>query len=1190
MRISGAPYENKRGAEGAFDIVMPAWLGAIGLSVAIGIAYFIAARLGLALRAKPGTVAVFWPAAGIGIGALIALGPKARWPVAAAITIATVTSKLLITGNLLLGVTFGLVCAGQTLLTAWLIERWFGRGFRLEDVSQVLGFLLASAAGAAVAAIGATVAVSLAQSTASPLDVWRPWFAACLLGTITVAPLLIGLGDFVRALPPRRELIEGAAGLVALTALSVLLISLPQGPWATALPVALVFPVLLCVAVRCRPVFAAAAAFIVTLSVIWSTTFSIGYFGDASLPLADRVLAGQTLVLAAALMLLILAALFAERRRNECILKFSNERLQMSNERLQLALGGAKLGTFSLDLDTGLLECDARTGYMHGHISPPRTIKEGRSFVHPDDRANLNTAFAEAECSNGVWSAEYRVLHPQGHRHAGEVRWVAFDGSIKRNSEGRPVRMLGVTRDITDSKRAEQVIAERNAQLALAAKFTLVGTFTFDVASEEMQVSPGYAAIHDLPEGTENISRKDWRAGVHPEDLLRVEARFKQVLAERRREHYCEYRIVRSGGEIRWIDSRSFIAYDHSGAARLVGANIDITQRKQTEAILEEKEASLADALGAGQVIAFEWDARTGQSRRSHNAALILGAATAEGDNAHRNDFLRLVHPADQDTFKNHIRDLCAGNPSYAISFRFCCPDGRQVWLEETARGEFDAAGKLLRIKGLTRDITERKLAEEKLHKSECELRELLGGLPAAIYVADAAGRITYCNQAAVDLWGVKPTLGHDKWQDLARFYHSDGRPMRVEDCPTEIALKRGRTVRNQEAILERLDGTRIPIMPYPTPLFDGAGAIIGVVNMTVDISERKQAELALDERNVQLALAGRVARVGSYAYDLGTDMMQISEGYAALHGLPEGTAETKRSEWRARAHPEDLARVEEMRNQAFSKRISEYAIEYRIISPEHEVRWIESRSFIAYQADGSPRRVVGINIDVTQRRHAEDHQRAMNAELDHRVKNVLATVRAIIAQTREASRSHIDFVTALDQRIMSLARTHELLSQSNWAGVSLTEIVRREFAPYATDNVEIGGPNVTLTAEAAQAVATVIHELTTNAAKYGAFSNASGRVLLRWGWMRNGSHGRLAINWRETGGPPILTTNRASYGTSIIRELIPFELGGTVDLTLAGDGVHCRLEIPREWISTGGPASEEAHGLDQRKLSFANN
>ena len=248
--------------------------------MAIGVAYFLAARLGLALRAKPGGVAVFWPAAGIAIGALIALGPSARLPVAAAVAVATITSKLIITGNPWLGVMFGLVCAGQTLLTAWLIERWFGDAFKLEDVPQVLGFLVASAAGAGMAAFGAVAAVNLVQSTASPLDVWRLWFASCLLGTVTVAPLLIGLGEAVRELPPRRELIEGAAGLVTLVVLSVVLISLPQGPWATALPVALVFPLLLWVAVRCRPVFAAAATFVVALAVIWSTTFDVGHFGD----------------------------------------------------------------------------------------------------------------------------------------------------------------------------------------------------------------------------------------------------------------------------------------------------------------------------------------------------------------------------------------------------------------------------------------------------------------------------------------------------------------------------------------------------------------------------------------------------------------------------------------------------------------------------------------------------------------------------------------------------------------------------------------------------------------------------------------------------------------------------------------------------------------------------------------------
>ena len=124
-----------------------------------------------------------------------------------------------------------------------------------------------------------------------------------------------------------------------------------------------------------------------------------------------------------------------------------------------------------------------------------------------------------------------------------------------------------------------------------------------------------------------------------------------------------------------------------------------------------------------------------------------------------------------------------------------------------------------MRIKGLTRDITERKQAEERLQRSERGFRELLEALPAAIYVTDAAGRITYYNQGAADLWGAIPKPSADKWNDLSRYYHDDGTPMRVEECPTEIALKQGRMVRNVEAILERPDGTRIPIMPYPTPL-----------------------------------------------------------------------------------------------------------------------------------------------------------------------------------------------------------------------------------------------------------------------------------------------------------------------------------------------------------------------------------
>jgi PAS domain S-box-containing protein len=344
-------------------------------------------------------------------------------------------------------------------------------------------------------------------------------------------------------------------------------------------------------------------------------------------------------------------------------------------------------------------------------------------------------------------------------------------------------------------------------------------------------------------------------------------------------------------------------------------------------------------------------------------------------------------------------------------------------------------------------------------------------------------------------------------------------------------------------------------------------------VRLAADIIERHKAEDALREseehlreRDAQLTLAGRAALVGSYTYDVNKGTSQVSEGYAAIHGLPEGTTETPISEWRARVHPDDLAKAEGVRDQAFAERHKEDKTEYRIVLPTGEVRWIERRGSISYGEDGRPQRGVGINIDVTERKRTEQHQRTLNAELDHRVKNVLATVSAIITQTQEASSSRAEFVTGLNSRINSLARTHELLSESSWRGASLSEIGRRETAPYTRGNIEAGGPSVTLKAGATQAVATVLHELTTNAAKYGALSNRSGGVSVQWRWLQNGSHDRLIIEWQETGGPPVLAHSQSGYGTSIIRELIPFELGGAAELSFVSEGTRCRLEIPGEW------------------------
>ena len=900
--MEGTPGDNRHVPFG----VGTGWIPTLGLAVVVAIAYFLAARLGLALRAQPG-VAVFWPAAGIAVGTLIAWGPSGRLPVAGAAMVATALSNLMTGRNAWLAVAFGLVNVGQCLLTAWLIERAFGSTFKLGNVLQVLGLLVASAIGAAAAAACAAAAVSLVEPAAPMLNVWRLWFASCLLGIVTVAPLPIGLGEAVRDPPPRRELIEGTLGLATLTAVTLFAISLPQGLWATALPVALVFPLLLWVVVRCRPVFAAAAAFVVALAVVWSTTFNMGHFGDASVPLADRILAAQTVVLVGALLAFVLAALFAERRQSEAALK-------QSTERLQLALDGAALGTFNVEIATGRLECDVRAASIHGHASLPLTLKEGRRFILPDDLVRVDAGFAEALRAGGVWKAEYRVVHPPDHTHAGEVRWIALDGSIVRNSPGTPVRWLGVTHDITERKETELALAERDAQLALAGKTALVGSYALDVNSGRVQVSPGCAVIHGFPEGTGEIQRDDWRAGVQPDDLARYDRLLSQAFAERQSEYHVEYRILRSGGEVRWIEARAFILYDDDGRGeRVVGINIDVTERKKAEAALEESDA--------------------------------------------------------------RYRALYHDNPSMYFTV--------------------DALGTVLSV-------------------NEFGARQL-GYAPAEL-----VGR------------------------SVLQLIHEEDR---------EVARQR-------------------------------------------------------------LASCGE--------------------------------------------NPETIARAE-----------------LRKVRRDGSILWVREVARAVREPGGQTVLLI-VCEDITDLKWSEEQQNLLIAELDHRVKNTLANVAVVARRTGERRGSTADFIQALDHRLQSMAEAHALLSRSRWQGVSLADLVGRELAPYATaGNTVVEGPYVGLTAAATQAMAMVLHELGTNAAKYGALSTPQGRVLVRWGWRSNGgAPATLALEWHEQGGPAVTVPAQAGYGTSVIRDLIPYELGGTVELEFAPDGVRCAVVIPSEQARLRDPVA----------------
>jgi len=1254
------------------------------------------------LLAKPSDVAVFWPASGIAAGILVAAGRRAGVALVMGVVIGTIVANLMNDRNLSTSIVKGFCNAGEAVVVAWLLERWCGRPFTFGDLRRVAGLLAAASLATAASAIGGAATMTLFQTTASFWDVWRTWFLSDGIGIVVVAPLVIALGEVWREQPSRSEVIEAAGALTLLTLVSFYVVTHPAGSWLSFTPGAVVLPILLWLTARCPPAFPIAGAFIASIVVICATTFGIGRFGDTSVPIMERVRGAQVAVTMLTIYTLVLIALFAERRRSESELK-------QSNNRLQLALDSAELGTWSLHLDTGRFENDARDRRIHGHEPEAlaQTLAKMRSQVHPDDLSNLDAVFVGLGRSGGSCRTEYRLAPLADQERTGRERWVAMQGTVVRSAGGLPMQLLGVTCDITERKHAEQALAERELQLALAGRAALVGTYAYDIDSEILQVSEGYAAIHGYPEGTTRIARSQWLACVHPDDVEWLERRRCQVFRERQAEYIVEFRITCAGRRVRWIEARSFVSYDSDGhPQRMVGVNIDITDRKQAEQALAERNAQLDLAGQIARIGSFTYDHATQKLQLSLGFATIYGLPKTTLEIS-REDWRALVHPDDLPQLDAQARRALAnGETELVLEFRIL-RHSEVRWIESRMLISYDGRGKPVRRIGAQIDVTERKRAEQALAERNTQLElasqtarvgslaidlstalvhlspgcAMILGLPESTFETsrDNARNLVHPHDlaqldAARDQAFLKKQRefvaqfrilrandGEVRWIEARSliFYDQRDQPMRLiaviidftERKRTEALLSEskalladamaaghvmafdwnavtGLTQRSDNAadvlgsdqdeltgsprniflshihpddrtnLRKRIralrpgnpsyaltfryirpDGTLVWLEEAGRGEFDATGELLRVKGLTRDITDRKRAEDALAERKAQLALAGRAGRVGSYAYDVEKGLMQISEGYAAIHGLPAGTTETTLCEWRSRVHPDDLRRVEVFRDQMFANRQKEYNIEYRIVRSDGEMRWVERRSSVSYDGDGRPTRVVGVSIDVTERKRAEDRQRILVAELDHRVKNALATVSSVISHTAVGSRSVADFVATIDGRIRSMATTQDLLRSGQWDGISLTELIRYELAPYATrQNTKINGPEVVLRPEAGHAMAMVVHELATNAAKYGALSTKQGSVSIRWEQRLNGHPLRLVLEWQEVGGPPVVDPDKDSFGMSTIRDIIPYEFGGKVDLTFALEGVRCRVELPADWLRTDESFQRPSH------------
>jgi len=426
----------------------------IGVTAAVSVAYFLAARLSLFLVNQPDGVAIFWPAAGISSGALIALGRPAWLPVAVGIIIGNGAAALTDDRTLMAALAYSLCNVIEALLVAFLVERTFGSRFSLDTLHRVLGFLLIAVFATGVSSVAATLPFKLLHSPDVPaVLIWENWFASDVIGIIAVAPLLIGVADLIRVPPSGREVFEGSIALLAtVLATAGAMFILPQRLWDSDVLIALLFPFILWIASRCQPAFASIAAFIISLIVMALVAFKFGHFGLAS-P-SSNILVAQFSILGVTVCALVLAALFAERRQHDAL-------VTESEARLQEALAVGSVIAFDWDVTTGSVRTSHNTSQIIG-LEPPHVF-DGNSFlsrIHPDDFVRLKSVWSTLNRDNPKYSMSYRFRRPDGR----EI-WLQETSKAEFDGAGEMIRVKGLTLDITERKRAEERQKLLNAEL-----------------------------------------------------------------------------------------------------------------------------------------------------------------------------------------------------------------------------------------------------------------------------------------------------------------------------------------------------------------------------------------------------------------------------------------------------------------------------------------------------------------------------------------------------------------------------------------------------------------------------------------------------------------------------------------------------------------------------------------------------
>ncbi|RUZ29867.1 MULTISPECIES: PAS domain S-box protein [unclassified Mesorhizobium] len=452
---------------------------------------------------------------------------------------------------------------------------------------------------------------------------------------------------------------------------------------------------------------------------------------------------------------------------------------------------------------------------------------------------------------------------------------------------------------------------------------------------------------------------------------------------------------------------------------------------------------------------------------------------------------------------------------------------------------------------------------------------QILDNLPVAIYTTDTEGKITYFNRAAADFAGREPELGKDQWCVTHKLFTTDGEMLPHDQCPMAVALKENRPVRNQSAISQRPDGTRVPFLPYPTPLHDEQGRLVGAVNMLFDLTDRHHA----DEARHHLSAIVESSFDAIVSKDLNGVIRSWNSAAQRLFGY---TADEAIGRSVTMLIPDDHLDEE--------PRILERIRKGEQVETYETIRRRKDGSLVPVSLTISPVRnavgqIVGaskIARDISVAKENEYRIRMLMREVNHRVKNQYSVIISMIRETSKRSSTPAQFERQVRERIMALSLSHDLLVSGDWKGATIFELLLAQAKPFGNEErISMSGPSLTLSPNAVQYLGIAFHELATNSAKYGVLSAAVGTITVQWKVTGLVGQKQFQLIWKERDGPEVQTIGHGGFGSVVLRRVAPAAVSGTGVLEHDSHGVTWTLQAPLTQLE----ASVDSEHVDQRAL-----